>query len=128
MNEEDVMTASITGIFYGSAADVSYADFAEGVFMFADKWTGHVALDNMASRVKNLYNDVTFRVMVYEYRETRAAQHNIRKRMFDDRASGDTLYNAADWDENIYEDRVQAYEDVLYDLLVTIPQRAKGEL
>lgn len=128
-DEENTMTASTTNsnTFYGSAANMPYNDFVEGLFMFANKWVGEIAVDRIASRAESLYNDMTFRVMVHEYRQACLAQRDIKKRMFENIASGDTLYNASDWDTSIYNDRVQAYGEVLYDLFVTLPRRAEDE-
>lgn len=126
-DKENTMTASTTNTFYGSAANMPYNDFVEGLFMFANKWVGEIAVDRIASRAESLYNDVTFRVMVHEYRQACLAQRDTKKRMFENIVSGDTLYNASDWDTSIYNDRVQAYGEVLYDLFVTLPRRAEDE-
>ena len=81
----------------------------------------------MAIRVESLYNDITFRTMVFEYRQAVLARDDHKKRMFRSMVTGDAVYTADDWDNDIYSSKVNAYGDVLYDMLVRLPRNAEDE-
>ena len=122
------MTAPHTSVFIpSSAASMSFEDFLDGMYLFASKWVGEIAIDRVAVRVESLYNDITFRTMVFEYRQAVLACDDHKKRMFRSMVTGDAVYTADDWDNVIYSSKVKAYGDVLYDMLVRLPRNAEDE-
>jgi hypothetical protein len=107
---------------------MSFEDFVDGMYLFASKWEGEIALDRVAARVESLYNDITFRTIVFEYRQAVLARDTLRKRMFRLTATGDYIYTADNWDNSIiFSSKVDAYGDVLYDMLVLLPEIAEKE-
>ena len=127
-DKENAMTAPQTSVFIpSSAASMSFEDFIDGMYLFASKWVGEIAVDRVAVRVESLYNDITFRTMVFEYRQAVLARDDHKKRMFRWMVTGDTVYTADDWDNDIYSSKVNAYDDVLYDMLVRLPRNAEDE-
>lgn len=127
-DKENAMTAPQTSVFIpSSAASMSFEDFIDGMYMFASKYVGEIALDRVAVRVEHLYNDITFRTMMFEYRQAVLARDDYRKRMFRSMVTGDVVYNADNWDNNIYSFKMEAYGDVLYDMLVRLPKNAEDE-
>lgn len=127
-DKENAMTAPQTSVFVPSyAASMSFEDFIDGMYLFASKWVGGIAFDRVAIRVESLYNNITFRTMVFEYRQAVLARDDRKKRMFRSMVTGDIVYTADDWDNNIYSSKVKAYGDVLYDMLVRLPKNAENE-
>lgn len=127
-DKENTMTAPQTSDFVpSSAASMSFEDFIDGMYLFASKWVGEIAIDRVAVRVESLYNDITFRTMVSEYRQAVLARDNYRKCMFHSMVNGDIAYTADDWDNDLYSSKVKAYGDVLYDMLVRLPKNAEDE-
>lgn len=127
-DKENAMTAPQTSVFVPSyAASMSFEDFIDGMYLFASKWVGKIAVDRVAIRVESLYNDITFRTMVFEYRQAVLARDDHKKRMFRSMVTGDAVYTADDWDNDIYSSKVKAYDDVLYDMLVRLPRNAEDE-
>lgn len=127
-DKENAMTAPQTSVFIpSSAASMFFEDFIDGMYLFASKWVGEIAIDRVAVRVESLYNDITFRTMVFEYRQAVLARDDHKKRMFRLMATGDAVCTADDWDNDIYSSKVKAYGDVLYDMLVRLPRNAEDE-
>lgn len=127
-DKENAMTAPQTSAFIpSSAASMSFEDFIDGMYLFASKWVGEIAIDRVAVRVESLYNDITFRTMVFEYRQAVLARDDHKKRMFRSMATGDVVYTADNWDNDLYSSKVKAYGDVLYDMLVRLPMNAEDE-
>lgn len=127
-DKENAMTAPQTSVFIpSSAASMSFEDFIDGMYLFASKWVGEIAVDRVAVRVESLYNDITFRTMVFEYRQAVLARDDHKKRMFRSMVTGDIVYTADDWDNDLYSSKVKAYSDVLYDMLVRLPRNAEDE-
>lgn len=127
-DKENAMTAPQTSVFIpSSAASMSFEDFIDGMYLFASKWVGEIAIDRVAVRVEPLYNDITFRTMVFEYRQAALARDDHRKRMFRWMVTGDVVYTADDWDNDFCSSKVKAYGDVLYDMLVRLPRNAEDE-
>lgn len=127
-DKENAMTAPQTSVFIpSSAASMSFEDFIDGMYLFASKWVGEIAVDRVAVRVESLYNDITFRTMVFEYRQNVLARDDYKKRMFRSMVTGDLVYTADDWDNDLYASKVKAYGDVLYDMLVRLPKNAEDE-
>lgn len=127
-DKENVMTTAQTSAFIpSSATSMSFEDFIDGMYLFASKWVGEIAVDRVAIRVESLYNDITFRTMVFEYRQAVLARDDHKKRMFRSMVTGDIVYTADDWDNDIYSSKVKAYGDVLYDMLVRLPKNAEDE-
>lgn len=125
---ENAMTAPQTSVFIpSSAASMSFEDFIDGMYLFASKWVGEIAIDRVAVRVEYLYNDITFRTMVFEYRQAVLARDDHKKRMFRWMVTGDTVCTADDCDNDLYASKVSAYGDVLYDMLVRLPRNAEDE-
>lgn len=125
--ENIVITAQASAFIPSSATSMSFEDFIDGMYLFASKYVGEIALDRVAIRVESLYNDITFRTMVFEYRQAVLARDDHKKRMFRLTATGDVVYNADNWDNNAYYLKVKAYDDVLYDVLVRLPRNAEDE-
>lgn len=125
--ENIVTTAQASAFIPSSATSMSFEDFIDGMYLFASKYVGEIALDRVAIRVESLYNDITFRTMVFEYRQAVLARDDHKKRMFRLTATGDVVYNADNWDNNAYYLKVKAYDDVLYDVLVRLPRNAEDE-
>lgn len=125
-------TNSNSNAFYGSAASMSYEDFVDGMFIFANGWNGDIAIDLISTRVESLYNDVAFRSLISEYRRLCYDRRDAKKRMFESIAAGDVVpdkdgwANARIWDD-YGKESLQAYTEVIYDMLVTLPRRAKTE-
>lgn len=127
-DKENAMTAPQTSVFTPSyATSMSFEDFIDGMYLFASKWVGDIAVDRVAIRVESLYNDITFRTMVFEYRQAVLARDDHKKRMFRSTVTGDIVYTADDWDNDLYSSKVKAYGDVLYDMLVRLPKNAENE-
>ena len=127
-DKENAMTAPQTSVFAPSyAASMSFEDFIDGMYLFASKWVGKIAFDRVAIRVESLYNNNTFRTMVFEYRQAVLARDDRKKRMFRSMVTGDIVYTADDWDNDIYSSKVKAYGGVLYDMLVRLPKNAENE-
>lgn len=127
-DKENAMTAPQTSVFIpSSVASMSFEDFVDGMYLFASKWEGEIALDRVAVRVESLYNDITFRTMVFEYRQAVLARDIYMKRVFRSMATGDVVYKANAWDDSIYASKAKAYDDVLYDMLVRLPRNAEDE-
>lgn len=127
-DKENAMTAPQTSVFIpSSAASMPFEDFIDGMYLFASKWVGEIAVDRVAVRVESLYNDITFRTMVFEYRQAVFSRDDHKKRMFRSTVTGDIVYTADDWDNDIYSSKVKAYDDVLYDMLVRLPKNAEDE-
>lgn len=127
-DKENAMTTAQTSAFIpSSAASMSFEDFIDGMYLFASKWVGEIAIDRVAVRVESLYNDITFRTMVFEYRQAMLSRDDHKKRMFRSMVTGDLVYTADDWDNDIYSSKVKAYDDVLYDMLVRLPKNAEDE-
>lgn len=127
-DKENAMTAPRTSVFIPSAAaSMPFEDFIDGMYLFASKWVGETAVDRVAVRVESLYNDITFRTMVFEYRQAVFSCDDRKKRMFRSTVTGDIVYTADDWDNDIYSSKVKAYDDVLYDMLVRLPKSAEDE-
>lgn len=127
-DKENAMTAPHTSVFIpSSAASMSFEDFIDGMYLFASKWVGEIAIDRVAVRVESLYNDITFRTMVFEYRQAVLARDDHKKRMFRWMVTGDAVCTADDWDNDLYSSKAKAYGDVLYDMLVRLPRNAEDE-
>ena len=128
-DKENAMTAPQTSVFVPSyVTSMSFEDFIDGMYMFASKWVGEIAVDRVAIRVESLYNDIAFRMMVFEYRQAVLACDTLRKRMFRLTATGDYIYTADNWDNSvIFSSKVDAYGEVLYDMLVRLPKDAEKE-
>lgn len=127
-DKENAMTTAQTSVFIpSSATSMSFEDFIDGMYLFASKWVGEIAVDRVAIRVESLYNDITFRTMVFEYRQAVLSRDDHKKRMFRSMVTGDIVYTADDWDNDIYSSKVKAYGDVLYDMLVRLPKNAENE-
>lgn len=127
-DKENVVTTAQTSAFIpSSATSMSFEDFIDGMYLFASKWVGEIAIDRVAVRVESLYNDITFRTMVFEYRQAVLARDDHKKRMFRRMVTGDTVYTADNWDNDLYSSKVSAYGDVLYDMLVRLPKNAEEE-
>lgn len=127
-DKENAMTTTQTSAFIpSSAASMSFEDFIDGMYLFASKWVGEIAVDRVAIRVESLYNDITFRTMVFEYRQAVLSRDDHKKRMFRSTVTGDIVYTADDWDNDLYSSKVKAYGDVLYDMLVRLPKNAEDE-
>ena len=127
-DKENNVTTAQTSVFVPSyVTSMSFEDFIDGTYMFASKWMGKIAVDRVAIRVEFLYNDITFRTMVFEYRQAVLARDDHKKRMFRSMVTGDAVCTADDWDNDIYSSKVKAYGDVLYDMLVRLPRNAEDE-
>jgi hypothetical protein len=127
-DKENTVTTAQTSAFIPSyATSMSFEDFVDGMYLFASKRNGEIALDHVAARVESLYNDITFRTMVCEYRVAVLARDDRKKRMFRSMVTGDLVYTADDWDNDLYASKVSAYGDVLYDMLVRLPKNAEDE-
>lgn len=127
-DKENAMTTAQASAFTpSSAASMSFEDFIDGMYLFASKWVGEIAVDRVAVRVESLYNDITFRTMVFEYRRAALACDDHRKRMFRSMVTGDAVYTADNWDNDLYSSKVKAYSDVLYNMLVRFPRNAEDE-
>lgn len=127
-DNEGTMTTPQTSISSPSSdASTPFEDFVDGMYMFASKWVGDIAINRVAVRVESLYNDITFRTIVLEYRQAVLAQNDHKKRMFRWMVTGDAVCTADDWDNDLYSSKVKAYGDVLYDMLVRLPRNAEDE-
>lgn len=80
--ENTVTTAQTSAFIPSSATSMSFEDFIDGMYLFASKYTGEIAIDRVAVRVESLYNDITFRAMVFEYRQAVLTRDDLRKRIF----------------------------------------------
>lgn len=127
-DKENTVTTTQTSAFIPSyATSMSFEDFVDGMYLFASKWVGKIALNRVAARVESLYNDITFRTMVCEYRRAVLALDAYKKRVFRSMATGDVIYDVSDWCDNIYAPKVEAYNSVLCDMLVRLPENAEDE-
>ena len=112
-DKENTVTTTQTSAFIpSSATSMSFEDFIDGMYLFASKWVGKIALNRVAARVESLYNDMTFRTMVVEYRQAVLALDVYKKRVFRSMATGDVMYDVSAWD-NIYAPKEEAFLDVL---------------
>lgn len=125
--ENTVTTAQTSAFIPSSATSMSFEDFIDGMYLFASKFVGSIAIDRVAVRVESLYNDITFRTMVFEYRQAVLARDDYKKRMFHWMVTDNTIYTADNWDNGLYASKVNAYGDVLYDMLVRLPKNAEDE-
>lgn len=125
--ENTVTTAQTSAFIPSSATSMSFEDFIDGMYLFASKWVGEIAVDRVAIRVESLYNDITFRTMVFEYRQAVLSRDTNKKRMFRSMVTGDAVCTADDWDNDIHSSKVEAYGNVLYDMLVRLPRNAEDE-
>lgn len=127
-DKEGTVTTAQTSVFVPSyVTSMSFEDFIDGMYLFAGKWVSKIAIDRVAVRVESLYNDITFRAMVFEYRQAMLARDDYKKRMFRRMVTGDAICTADGWDNDIYASKVNAYSDVLYDMLVRLPEIAEKE-
>lgn len=127
-DKESTVTTTQTPVFTPSyVTSMSFEDFVDGMYLFASEQEGEIALDHVAARVESLYNDITFRTMVCEYRQAVLARDDHKKRMFRSTVTGYIVYTAGDWDNDIYSSKAKAYGDVLYDMLVRLPRNAEDE-
>jgi hypothetical protein len=127
-DKESTVTTAQTSVFVPSyVTSMSFEDFIDGMYLFASKWTGKIAIDRVAVRAESLYNDIAFRMMVFEYRQAVLSRDDHKKRMFRSMVTGDIVCTADDWDNDIYSSKVKAYGDVLYDMLVRLPRNAEDE-
>ena len=127
-DKESIVTTAQTSAFIpSSVTSMSFEDFIDGMYLFAGKWVSKIAIDRVAVRVESLYNDITFRTMVFEYRQAVLARDDYKKRMFRWMVTGDAICTADGWDNDIYASKVSAYSDVLYDMLVRLPKNAEDE-
>lgn len=127
-DKENTVTTAQTSVFIpSSATSMSFEDFVDGMYLFASKYAGEIALDRVAVRAESLYNDITFRTMVFEYRQAVLARDDRKDRLFRSMVTGDVVYTANDWDNDIYDSEAKAYGDVLYDMLVRLPEIAEKE-
>ena len=125
--ENIVTTAQASAFIPSSATSMSFEDFIDGMYLFASKFVKEIAIDRVAVRVETLYNDITFRTMVFEYRQAVLALDDYKKRMFRSIVTDDYIYNTDNWDSNVYSSKVSTYGDVLYDMLVRLPKNAEDE-
>lgn len=127
-DKENAMTAPQTSAFIpSSAASMSFEDFIDGMYLFASKFAKEIAIDRVAVRVESLYNDITFRTMVFEYRQNVLALDDYKKRMFRSIVTSNGIYCIDNWDDNVYTSKMSTYGDVLYDMLVRLPKNAEDE-
>lgn len=127
-DKENAMTAPQTSAFIpSSAASMSFEDFIDGMYLFASKFAKKIAIDRVAVRVESLYNDITFRTMVFEYRQNVLALDDYKKRMFRSIVTSNGIYYIDNWDDNVYTSKMSTYGDVLYDMLVRLPKNAEDE-
>ena len=77
--------------------------------------------------LESLYNDITFRTMVFEYRQAVLALDDYKKRMFRSIVTGNGIYYIDNWDNNVYTSKMSTYGDVLYDMLVRLPKNVEDE-
>lgn len=125
---ENAMTTAQTSAFIPSpATSMSFDDFIDGMYLFAGRFVKEIAIDRVAVRVESLYNDITFRTMVFEYRQAVLALDDYKKRMFHSIVTGNGIYCIDNWDDNVYTSKMSAYGDVLYDMLVRLPKNAEDE-
>lgn len=99
--ENTVTTAQTSAFIPSSATSMSFEDFVDGMYLFASKWTGEIAIDRVAVRAESLYNDIMFRTIVFEYRQAVLACDTLRKRMFRLTVTGDYIYTADNWDNSV---------------------------
>lgn len=127
-DKENAMTTAQTSAFIpSSATSMSFDDFIDGMYLFASKFAKEIAIDRVAVRVESLYNDITFRTMVFEYRQAVLALDDYKKRMFRSIVTGNGIYYIDNWDNNVYTPKMSTYGDVLYDMLVRLPKNAEDE-
>lgn len=125
--ESIVTTAQISAFIPSSVTSMSFEDFIDGMYLFASKFAKEIAIDRVAARVESLYNDITFRTMVFEYRQATLALDDYKKRMFRSIVTGNGIYDTDNWDNNVYSSKVSTYGDVLYDMLVRLSKNAEDE-
>lgn len=122
------MTTAQTSVFIpSSATSMSFEDFIDGMYLFASKFVGEIAVNRVAIRVESLYNDITFRTIVFEYRQAVLSRDDYKKRMFRSIVTGNGIYYIDNWDNNVYTSKMSTYGDVLYDMLVRLPKNAEDE-
>ena len=127
-DKENTVTTAQTSAFIPSyITSMSFEDFVDGMGMFASTCVGKIAIDRVAVRAESLYNDITFRTIVFEYRQAVLARNDRKDRLFRSMVTGDVVYTANDWDNDIYDSEAKAYGDVLYDMLVRLPEIAEKE-
>lgn len=122
-----VTTAQTSAFIPSYVTSMSFEDFVDGMGMFASTCVGKIAIDRVAVRAESLYNDITFRTIVFEYRQAVLARDDRKDRLFRSMVTGDVVYTANDWDNDIYDSEAKAYGDVLYDMLVRLPEIAEKE-
>ena len=122
-----VTTAQTSAFIPSYVTSMSFEDFVGGMGMFASTCVGKIAIDRVAVRAESLYNDITFRTIVFEYRQAVLARDDRKDRLFRSMVTGDVVYTANDWDNDIYDSEAKAYGDVLYDMLVRLPEIAEKE-
>lgn len=125
--ENAITTAQTSAFIPSSATSMSFDDFIDGMYLFASKFAKEIAIDRVAVRVESLYNDITFRTMVFEYRQAVLALDDYKKRMFRSIVTGNGIYYIDNWDDNVYTSKMSTYGDVLYDMLVRLPKNAEDE-
>lgn len=127
-DKESTVTTAQTSVFVPSyVTSMSFEDFIDGMYLFASKFAKEIAIDRVAVRVESLYNDITFRTMVFEYRQAVLALDDYKKRMFRSIVTGNGIYYIDNWDNNVYTSKMSTYGDVLYDMLVRLPKNAEDE-
>lgn len=127
-DKENIVTTAQTSAFIpSSATSMSVDDFIDGMYLFASKFAKEIAIDRVAVRVESLYNDITFRTMVFEYRQAVLALDDYKKRMFRSIVTDNDIYYIDNWDNNAYTSKMSTYGDVLYDMLVRLPKNAEDE-
>lgn len=111
-----------------SAPSRSFEDFIDGLYLFASEWAGELAGGRGGVRVESLYNDITFRTTVFEYRRAVRSRDDHRKRMFRSMVTGGNGCTADGWDNNPYSSKVKAYGDALRGMLVRFSESAEDKL
>lgn len=109
-------------------AEVSFGEFTTALFEFANHWVGSIAVDRLAMNAENYYRDNTIVTLVWKYWQACLNEESNKRRMFDSIVGGQDIYDATSWDNSIYRNEVQAYGDVLYDLLVKLPEQREKNL
>lgn len=56
--ENTVTTAQTSTFIPSSVTSMSFEDFIDGMYLFASKWIGEIAIDRVAVRVESLYNGI----------------------------------------------------------------------
>lgn len=122
-----VTTARASVFIPSPATSMPFGDFTDGMYLFAGKWAGEIAVDRAAIRVESLYSGIAFRTMAFGYLQAVLSRDDRKKRMFRPMATGGIAYAADDWDNGIYSPRAKAYGDVPYGMPVRLPENAENE-